>query len=275
MNRFSEDERKHIHALSSALRNVDITEKEMSDMRLLYKSSNGIPFDSIDDRNRPQGPTIKSSSTLGSKIKRAIDAPTSLFGMSLVGYSKGDDRWYMKDVFRAAIEEAGLFAANPVIPDEIIPWNESEDEFDEDEQIVDDILADESIPETVREQLILARVGQGKFRERVELVSGKCRLTGVSDSNFLIASHIKPWRVCDNEERLDGHNGLMLSPHADQLFDEGYISFNDNGALIVSEALAPDILKAWSIDTSVNAGALTQLQSKYMAYHREYVFIWR
>lgn len=273
MTNFSKDEHDYIDRLATALRNIEITEKEMADMRLLYKCTNGIPIEEFDVRNRPQGPTIKSSSTLGSKVKRALGAPASQYGMSFVGSGSGNSNWHMNDVFRAALDQANIFGANPVVADELIPWEEVEDGLDEEDEIVDLILNDESLTETVREQLIMARIGQGKFRSRVEIVSPSCRVTGVADSNFLIASHIKPWRVCSNDERLDGNNGLMLSPHIDQLFDEGYISFQDDGSLSVSSALPPEVLAAWSIDIGVNAGKLNEHQSRYMTYHREQVFL--
>lgn len=273
MTIFSREEQDYIDRLATALLHTEISEKEMADMRLLYKGTNGIPFDNFDDRNRPQGPTIKSSSTLGSKVKRAIGAPASHYGMSLVGYSRDGSSWYMKDVFRAAIDQANIFGAYPVVADAPIAWDEVEYDLDEEDEIVDQILNDESLTETVREQLIMARIGQGKYRSRVEIVSPACRVTGISDGNFLIASHIKPWRVCSNQERLDGNNGLMLSPHIDQLFDEGYISFQDDGSLIVSSALPPEVLAAWSIDVCVNAGKLNEHQSRYMTHHRESVFL--
>ena len=86
---------------------------------------------------------------------------------------------------------------------------------------IDGVRADKSIPETVRQQLAQARVGQGLFRSNVLHIEKVCRVTGVSDPNFLIASHIKPWKVSDNAERLDGSNGLMLAPHIDRLFEKG------------------------------------------------------
>jgi hypothetical protein len=273
MTVFSKNEQDHIENLATALRNVEITDKEMADMRLLYKSTNGIPFQHIDSRERPQGPTIKSSSSLGSKLKRAVGLPASYYGMSIVGYSRDGSGWYMKDVFRAAIDHANIFGAHPVVADEPILLDDVEEEFDEEDEIVDQILSNELLPETVREQLIMARVGQGKFRSCVEIVSPSCRVTGISDSNFLIASHIKPWRVSSNEERLDGNNGLMLSPHIDQLFDDGYISFQDDGSLVVSSALPLKILEAWSIDARINAGKLNEHQARYMKHHRESVFV--
>jgi hypothetical protein len=47
------------------------------------------------------------------------------------------------------------------------------------------------IPETEKEQLIKARRGQGVFKDRVEAIEATCRMTGVNDKRFLIASHIE------------------------------------------------------------------------------------
>jgi putative restriction endonuclease len=52
--------------------------------------------------------------------------------------------------------------------------------------------------------------------------------------NFF-ASHIKPWCESTNEERLNGENGLLLTPSIDHLFDRGFISFEDNGELLISD----------------------------------------
>ena len=61
-----------------------------------------------------------------------------------------------------------------------------------------------------------------------------CRITGVTREEHLRASHCKPWRDSSNEERLDGENGLLLTPNADHLFDRGFIGFEDNGDVRVS-----------------------------------------
>lgn len=125
---------------------------------------------------------------------------------------------------------------------------------------------------TVKEQLINARVGQGEFRQQLLKIERACRLTGIADERFLIASHIKPWRDSDNTERLDGSNGLMLSPHADKLFDRGWISFSDNGDLLVSCENARGALDAWGISTILNVGTFTSMQQKYLSFHRQFVF---
>jgi 5-methylcytosine-specific restriction protein A len=73
-------------------------------------------------------------------------------------------------------------------------------------------------------------------------IEKQCRLTGITDLRFLRASHIKPWSKCaDGSERVDGSNGLLLSPHADFLFDRGWITFEDDGALICSDHLPKNV----------------------------------
>ena len=129
-----------------------------------------------------------------------------------------------------------------------------------------------TIPETERKQLIKARVGQGVFRSRVESLEKICRVSGVIDGRFLRASHIKPWAKSDNREKLDGNNGLMLAPHADHLFDKGFITFTDEGALVFSKSLPQSIKDTWFLDRTRTAKPLTDQQIMYMTYHRMYIF---
>src|SRR5215813_7464903 len=132
--------------------------------------------------------------------------------------------------------------------------------------------ADRSLPETTREALIKARIGQGLFRENVEASELGCRVTGVTDKRFLVASHIKPWRVGSNDERLDGANGLILSPHIDKLFDHGWISFADDGDLLIAPSCPRDVITKWNVASAVAKRAFSAEQKKYLAYHREYIF---
>lgn len=134
-----------------------------------------------------------------------------------------------------------------------------------------DIRSAENIPETDREQLIRSRRGQGVFRQRVLALEPQCRLTGVDDQSFLIASHIKPWKDCSSAERLDGSNGLMLAPHVDRLFDRGWISFEDNGVVLVADG-AKVILAAWGLDALPSTGEFGKKQRVFLEYHRTKVF---
>lgn len=136
-----------------------------------------------------------------------------------------------------------------------------------------ELLFDSNVQPTVKQQLVSARVGQGLFRSRVELIEPSCRVTGVSDRRFLRASHIKPWANSDNRERLDGHNGLLLAPHADHLFDKGFVTFTNDGALIVSKSLPQSVLAAWKVNGAVMAKPLLPGQQDYMEHHRREVFL--
>lgn len=83
---------------------------------------------------------------------------------------------------------------------------------------------------TTRDSLIQARVGQGRFRSDVASLWGKgevCALTGIDVPELLIASHIKPWRDSNDEERLDACNGLLLAAHVDKAFDRYLLSFRE------------------------------------------------
>jgi len=123
----------------------------------------------------------------------------------------------------------------------------------------------------MRAQLSQARIGQGQFRKAVLTREPACRVTGVTQPPYLVASHIKPWAMCVGDEHLDGANGLMLAPHVDHLFDTGLISFADNGDLVLAPSLNPQVLQAWHIDAGVNVGSFASDQARYLAYHRQYV----
>lgn len=131
-----------------------------------------------------------------------------------------------------------------------------------------ELVASTTLPFTEVEQLIKARRGQGVYRTNLQKVENRCRLTGVADYGLLVASHIKPWKDCNNQERLDGYNGLLLSPHVDRLFDRHLISFNDDGSIIT---MGPAVVKAmlvWGLDPEMNVGSFTDEQKVYLAQHR-------
>ena len=85
-----------------------------------------------------------------------------------------------------------------------------------------------SISVTKREFIVKARIGQGKFREQLLAKYGSCIISGIDLSKVLVASHIKPWAVSTNEERVSVNNGLLLSATYDRLFDSGLITFSMN-----------------------------------------------
>jgi putative restriction endonuclease len=134
---------------------------------------------------------------------------------------------------------------------------------------------DATLRDTERQAVIQARRGQGLFRQRVSLVETRCRVTGVSNPEHLRASHCKPWRDSSNEERLNGENGLLLTPSIDHLFDRGFIGFDGNGALLISPVADVLSLRRMGIrpDERTDVGAFAQGQRMYLDWHREYVFL--
>jgi hypothetical protein len=137
------------------------------------------------------------------------------------------------------------------------------------------VASDSSVPETERRALIRARKGQGLFKDRVSQIETQCRITGVKNPVHLIASHCKPWRDSTNEERLNGENGLLLTPSIDHLFDRGFIGFEDNGRLIISPVAHRPSLERMGVDTAnaVHVGGFTSGQKTFLDFHRNAVLL--
>jgi hypothetical protein len=154
------------------------------------------------------------------------------------------------------------------ITDELAPTNDE----DLDESIQYEILAKGIQGDLEKVQLTKARRGQGIFRTNVRLIEHRCRLTGVENIKHLRASHIKPWKASSDSEKIDGHNGLLLSPHVDHLFDRGFITFRNSGDLLISKELSSAVLDKWSLNSIENVGEFNSKQSEYLDFHREVVF---
>jgi hypothetical protein len=140
-----------------------------------------------------------------------------------------------------------------------------------------EIEADDALPVTQRTALVQARRGQGLFKERVRKLETFCRVTHVDNPAHLIASHCKPWRDSRADERLDGENGLLLTPSIDHLFDRGFISFEDNGDLLISPVAHRLSLRRMGVATEsgVNGGGFSEGQRHYLEFHRNSVFLER
>lgn len=141
-------------------------------------------------------------------------------------------------------------------------------------EVLTQIRIDKTLDETQKRRQVEARIGQGEFRKRVlRRAESKCEVTEVDNTEFLIASHIRAWADCENgTDRLDGNNGLLLSPNLDKLFDKGVISFNDDGEMLIKPshselvyALVPQVVeKRNCLVKRPNVE-----QRRYLRYHRE------
>jgi putative restriction endonuclease len=154
----------------------------------------------------------------------------------------------------------------PIIAIGLAQWEEHE---------LAKVVKDKALTETERQAVVLARRGQGLFKQNVMKRERQCRLTLVDRSEHLRASHCKPWRDSTNEERLAGDNGLLLTPDADHLFDRGYISFDDNGDVLVSPVAHHDSLVKMGLDPASlkNVGSFSSGQGTFLKFHREQVFL--
>jgi putative restriction endonuclease len=133
----------------------------------------------------------------------------------------------------------------------------------------------DAVPDaTEREALRKSRVGQGRFRQALlELWGSRCAVTGVEMPAVLMASHIKPWRCATNAERLDRHNGLLILPQYDKLFDRGFISFEDDGGIFVSPALPKDKFDLLGVRADARLSTVAAEHRPFLSFHRDRVFI--
>ena len=136
------------------------------------------------------------------------------------------------------------------------------------ERIVDED-SKRKISKTTREAIILARVGQGEFRANLmKRWNYRCALTGLHNPDLLVASHIVPWSMSDNDERLDTDNGLLLATHIDRLFDRGLISFCEQGRLLISDQLAPHAQQVFGLAHYQKLAHVSSGTLQYLARHR-------
>ncbi|MCD9480067.1 HNH endonuclease [Photobacterium phosphoreum] len=133
-------------------------------------------------------------------------------------------------------------------------------------------LCSSNLSKTETSQLVSARIGQGVFRERVTKLWGgeKCAVTLIDIKEILIASHIRPWRDCENSsDRLDGANGLLLCAHIDKLFDKYLLSFelkNQSHKLRVSKSLDKKLLSLLGIDEGIELNTNNLSRESYSRF---------
>jgi hypothetical protein len=125
---------------------------------------------------------------------------------------------------------------------------------------------------TSRQATVAARVGQDKFREKVIKYWKTCAVTSCNVTSILKSSHVKPWAVSDPLERLDAFNGLLLIPNLDSLFDAGFISFTDEGAILISPALSADACQSLGVTSNMRLRKVNTAHLPYLRHHREQVY---
>lgn len=131
-------------------------------------------------------------------------------------------------------------------------------------------IDNQSAPKTTANVNQTVRVGQSGFRKKVlSYWKNSCPITNISTQELLIASHIVPWCLASDKERLDPFNGIALSPTFDKLFDKGFISFSDSGKMLINKNTDKNILKKLNISIDCAIDNFDNRHIKYLKRHRE------
>lgn len=148
-------------------------------------------------------------------------------------------------------------------------------EDSDDHAYVEQIKTDSQIPETERTAIIQSRIGQGIFRKSLfDKYYGRCIITGINQPRLLVASHIKPWAVSSNKERLSVNNGLLLSATYDRLFDSGLITFDRHGKIFLSSLIGAENAKRLGLSQGMSFDLhVSKDMEEYLAYHNDVLFI--
>lgn len=175
--------------------------------------------------------------------------------------SLGHFVWRIRPQLEQALHLAGWIEPEPAVAGDLALAGAAAD-------IASDATTN-SVPETTRKALINARVGQGGFRLRMLKVwDAKCAVTGLGVADALVASHAKAWKHCDNAQRLDEFNGLLLAATVDKLFDKGLISFADDGRLLTSSKVTDADLGLAGLSPSARLQTLPARCVPYLKAHR-------
>ncbi len=138
-------------------------------------------------------------------------------------------------------------------------------------QKIEEEISSLNVDGASKKAIVNVRVNQGTFRDLLLKRYNKCCLCGVENHTFLIASHIKPWAESEPKEKLDVDNGFFMCPNHDKLFDKGYITFDDDGKIIISDRLTEKDRVFLNVNSNMHI-KLTESSKKYLKFHRENVF---
>lgn len=113
-----------------------------------------------------------------------------------------------------------------------------------------------------KERLVKTRVNQSIFRTVVlATYNSRCCITGVDNTELLIASHIVPWSK-DDKNRLNPMNGLCLNALHDRAFDSGLIAISPEDYSVI---LSPQLKKKKVVTPAI--------ESNFIAYERMQIIL--
>ena len=127
----------------------------------------------------------------------------------------------------------------------------------------------EKLDQTTVNRLVDARRGQGRFRSELDYIwKNNCAVLGCSTREMLRASHIKPWHISNDEQRLDPENGILLAAHLDALFDSNLISFADDGRMLISDHLEWNDRRLLMLDGCRLRKEPSTKMKEFLTFHR-------
>lgn len=144
----------------------------------------------------------------------------------------------------------------------------------EEQKQIEQINNSNIISEKLKISLIEASNCQGLYRKKIVSECKICPFTKVNDERLLVVSHIKPWILSNEEEKIDIKNGLIFTPTFGCLFDKGLISFDDDKTLLVSPWISPVNQENLNIYNGkfIEALPLDNKRKSYLSFHREHIF---
>ena len=190
----------------------------------------------------------------------------------------GEQYPYTGEIIRKVKKTGEEIILGEWVNGELVSWNagkpvdskqftaELNDEFNEISEIIDE-AGQIGLDKTATAKV---RVNQSLFRNRLLCRYQKCCISGcgVSEKQLLVASHIKPWCEAEPEERTNVNNGLLLCPNHDKLFDEKWISFDDNGRILISDRLSANDQMFMNVNPDMNI-AVTEQMKPFLKHHRD------
>lgn len=144
---------------------------------------------------------------------------------------------------------------------------EKQEELKKDQELINEIEKS-NLKGKEKDALVKVRVNQGYFRDKLLKKYNKCCLCNVKEKKLLIASHIKPWAVSGENEKLDVNNGFLLCPNHDALFDKGFITFDADGKIMISKMLSEQDKTFLNVNANMKIELNDNIR-KYLEYHRD------
>lgn len=156
-----------------------------------------------------------------------------------------------------------------ILPDGGLDTLHGEMEEDAEQDILGAAQDLEILEETERQAVISARRGQGRYRNDLLDLWISCAVTGCTVERLLRASHLKPWKLSNNAERLNPFNGLLLTPNLDLALDRWLISFSDEGSILISSSLKAKDAVALGVHSGMKLRGVKPEHKPYLGFHRE------